>query len=100
MRFQLRETMENAAALINKTSNPFVKAFIAVLLISYIQPFEDGNKRTARLVGNVVLLARNVCPLSYRSVDEADYKKAMVLFYEQNNVRTFKELFIQQYKFL
>lgn len=97
--YQLRETMENAAALINKTSNPFVKAFIAVLLISYIQLFEDGNKRTARLVGNAILSAYNVCPLSYRSVDEADYKKALILFYEQNNVRFFKELFIQQYKF-
>ncbi|MDP3015296.1 MAG: Fic family protein [bacterium] len=97
--YQLREAMENATALINKMSNPFVKALIAVLLMSYIQPFEDGNKRTARLVGNAILLAHNICPLSYRSVDEADYKKTTILFYEQNNIRAFKELFIQQYKF-
>ena len=97
--YQLREALENAAASVNKITDPFSKALAAILLISYIQPFEDGNKRTARLVGNAALLAHNVCPLSYRSVDEADYKKATILFYEQNNVRTFKELFVQQYKF-
>jgi len=97
--YQLREAMENMAALINKTQNSFVRALLAVLLISYIQPFEDGNKRTARLVGNAILLAHNICPLSYRSVNETDYKKAIILFYEQNNVRAFKELFLQQYKF-
>jgi len=41
-------------------------------MISYIQPFEDGNKRTARLLGNAILLANNYCPLSYRSIDEND----------------------------
>ncbi|MEK7162803.1 MAG: Fic family protein [Patescibacteria group bacterium] len=97
--YQLREAMENMANLINKEKNPFFKALAAVLLISYIQPFEDGNKRTARLIGDAIFLAHNVCPLSYRSIDEADYKKAIILFYEQNNVRFFKELFIQQYKF-
>ena len=68
-------------------------------MISYIQPFEDGNKRTARILGNAILLANNTCPLSYRSVNEADYKKAMVLFYEQNSARFFKELFTEQFKF-
>jgi Fic family protein len=68
-------------------------------MISYIQPFEDGNKRTARILGNALLLANNACPLSYRSVNEGDYKKAILLFYEQNNINLFKELFINQFKF-
>jgi len=70
-----------------------------ISLISYIQPFEDGNKRTARLAGNAILLANNVCPLSFRSIEESDYKKATLLFYEQNNARFLKELFISQFKF-
>jgi len=47
----------------------------------------------------VFLLANNACPLSYRSVNEADYKKAVIIFYEQNSARFFKELFIEQFKF-
>ena len=48
----------------------------------------------------VFILAHNTCPLSYRSVNEADYKKAAILFYEQNSARLFKELFIEQFKFV
>ena len=62
-------------------------------------PFEDGNKRTARLIGNALLVEHDYCPLSYRSIDEAEYKKAMILFYEQHSARYFKELFIQQFTF-
>lgn len=96
---QVREAIEKTTALINDFPDSFSKALAAILLISYIQPFEDGNKRTSRLLGDAILLAHDVCPLSYRSIDEADYKKAIILFYEQNNARFFKELFIQQYKF-
>ena len=63
-----------------KLTDPFSKAIFTILMISYIQPFEDGNKRTSRLLGNAVLLSGDICPLSYRSINEADYKKAVVLF--------------------
>ena len=68
-------------------------------MISYLQPFEDGNKRTSRILGNAILLANDICLLSYRSVNESDYKKGMILFYEQNYVKYFKELFVEQFKF-
>jgi Fic family protein len=68
-------------------------------MISYLQPFEDGNKRTSRILSNAILLANNFCPLSYRSINEADYKKGIIIFYEQNNLRYFKELFVEQFKF-
>jgi Fic family protein len=96
--FQIKEAMENLVSIINETENPLEKALTAVLMISYIQPFEDGNKRTARILGNALLLAYNYCPLSYRSVDEIEYKKGIILFYEQNNAFYFKQLFIEQYR--
>jgi len=68
-------------------------------LISYIHPFMDGNKRTARIVSNAILINKKHCPLSFRTVDSLDYKKAMLLFYEQNNISHFKEIFIKQYEF-
>ncbi len=96
---QIKEKMEQLVVLINQTKDPFSKAFIAIVMLSYIQPFKDGNKRTARLIGNAILLAHDTIPLSYRSVDEADYKKGMILFYEQNSFRHFKEIFIEQFIF-
>jgi len=98
--FQIREALEKMIAKLNQASlPPLAKSLAIILLISYIQPFEDGNKRTARLLGNAILLANNYCPLSYRSIDEGDYKKATLLFYEQNSAKFFKELFIEQFKF-
>jgi len=96
---QIKEIMEKTIRLINNLKDPFTKTLLAILLISYIQPFADGNKRTARLLGNAILLAYQACPLSFRSVNEADYKKAIIIFYEQNNLCFFKELFIEQFKF-
>jgi len=98
--YQIREMMEKTVYVANKKlDGPFSKAIFTTLMISYIQPFEDGNKRASRLLGNAILLANNACPLSYRSVNEADYKKAVIIFYEQNSARFFKELFIEQFKF-
>lgn len=96
---QIRESLEMMCELINTKDNGFEKALLAMVLISYIQPFEDGNKRTGRMLSNALLIAFDTCPLSYRSVDSLDYKKAMLLFYEQNNISAFKQLFIEQNKF-
>ena len=96
---QIREAMESMIKTINSMRDVFSKALFVVAVLSYVQPFEDGNKRTARLLGNALLLANDACPLSFRSVNEADYKKALIIFFEQNNIRAFKELFIEQFKF-
>jgi len=97
--FQIREALESACKLVNKKENVFEKALLILVLISYIQPFMDGNKRTARIVSNAILMNYKHCPISFRTVDSVDYKKAMLLFYEQNNISRFKEIFINQFEF-
>jgi Fic family protein len=97
--YQIKEALEKACKLVNETEDVFEKAIILMLLIAYIQPFVDGNKRTSRLSGNAILQSFDFCPLSYRSMDEGEYKKAMLLFYEQNNISYFKELFLKQFEF-
>lgn len=97
--FQIYEALEEMCKLINKKQNVFEKALLILLLISYIQPFADGNKRTARIVCNAILLHHEHCPISFRTVDSLEYKKAMLVFYEQNNISAFKEIFIGQFEF-
>ena len=97
--FQIREAMRDACKLINSKYNIFEKALLTLLLLSYIQPFSDGNKRTARITSNAILIANDYCPLSFRSVDSIDYKKAMLIFYEQNNLYAFKQIFMEQFEF-
>ena len=97
--YQIAEAIEALNKTISRIPAPYAKALIAILGISYIQPFEDGNKRTARLAANAVLLSHGLAPLSYRSVDENDYKEAMLVFYELNSIEPFKKIFIEQYAF-
>lgn len=96
---QIREAIEDTCALINGKTNPYEKAMLALLLVAYIQPFVDGNKRTSRLMANAILIANNCCPLSFRTVEADDYRAALLLFYEQNNISAFKKMFLEQVKF-
>lgn len=96
---QIREAVEDMCNLINGKEEPYEKALLALLLIAYIQPFMDGNKRTSRLIANAILIAANCCPLSFRTVAANDYRAALLLFYEQNNVSAFKRMFLEQVEF-
>ncbi len=97
--FQINEALSETCKLVNRKENIFEKALLILVLISYIQPFVDGNKRTARIVSNAVLMNFKYCPVSFRTVDSVDYKKALLLFYEQNNISSFKKIFIEQFEF-
>lgn len=97
--FQIKEAVTQMCDVINTKANIFEKALLGLVLLSYIQPFVDGNKRTARIISNAILFENGHCPLSFRTVDAIDYKKAMLIFYEQNNLQPMKEIFIDQYAF-
>jgi Fic family protein len=95
---QIKEVMQEMVDLINKKESFFEKSFLVLVLIAYIQIFDDGNKRTSRMISNAILLSHNSIPLSYRIIDVEEYKKAVILFYEINNISYFKQMFINQFE--
>ena len=97
--FQIKEALVSMCSLINSKKNVFEKALLSLVLISYIQPFSDGNKRTARIISNAILMNHHFCPISFRTIDSIEYKKAMLVFYEQTNINPFKNVFIGQFEF-
>ena len=50
-------------------------------------------------MANALLLSHDCAPLSYRSINESDYREAMLVFYEINSIIPFKKIFIDQYEF-
>lgn len=56
------------------------KALLALVFMAYLQAFNDGNKRTGRVLANALLHARSSLPLSLRTVGEDDYRHAIVAF--------------------
>ncbi|MBN1585634.1 Fic family protein [Candidatus Uhrbacteria bacterium] len=98
-RFQIREALESLSKAIGGVKTPYDKALLTLLGVSYIQPFEDGNKRTARLAANAVLLTHDCAPLSYRSVSLERYREASLTFHEINAIGPFRKIFVEQYLF-
>ncbi len=96
---QITDAIHALTKAVARMKNPYAKALFALAGISYIQPFEDGNKRTSRLMANALLLAHGCAPLSYRSLDIEAYREAMLVFYELNSLVPFKKIFIEQYDF-
>jgi hypothetical protein len=78
--------------------NPIEGAFFLWVNLAYLQPFEDGNKRTSRLSANLPLLLYNCAPLSFLDVDPVDYAMAMLGVYERLDVRLAGELFVWTYQ--
>ena len=89
--FQL--TLEKAAQI----TDPFEQAFFALVHLSYLQPFEDVNKRTSRLAANIPLIKNKLCPLSFVDVPMATYIEAMLAVYELNRVELLQDLFVWAY---
>jgi len=78
--------------------NPVECAFFLWVNIAYLQPFEDGNKRTSRLCSNLPLLLSNCAPLSFLNVEPADYAMAMLGVYEKQDVSLAVDLFDWTYR--
>ncbi|MEK7591780.1 MAG: Fic family protein, partial [Patescibacteria group bacterium] len=97
--WQICEALEKLIDIVNSTTYPLEKALIIIAVVAYIQAFTDGNKRTSRMLANAVLMAYDYYPISYRVVDENEYKQAMIHFYEQNSLYDIKKILIAQYEF-
>lgn len=78
--------------------NPVEAAFFLWVNIAYLQPFEDGNKRTSRMCANLPLMLSNCAPLSFLDVEADDYAIAVTGVYERRDVTLATELFAWTYR--
>ena len=78
--------------------NPFNQALYIHNNLAYLQYFADCNKRTARLMLNVVL--KNTSNMIYIPDEESvkEYLKSIVSYYETGDYTLFKKYFINSYK--
>ena len=90
---QLEEYLSLILRKADKIEDPFEKGFFLLIHLSYLQAFEDVNKRTARLSCNIPFIQHNLCPLSFVDVPQEDYFKSLLYFYETNQVEPVLELF-------
>ena len=93
----LRELFELILHKAKKIKDPFEQSFFLLAHLSYLQAFEDVNKRTSRLSCNIPFIKSNLCPLSFTDVARDDYTAALLAIYEINAIEPMLELFAWAY---
>lgn len=94
----LKECFDIFIKKLNQIEDPFEQSFFSLIHLSYMQAFEDVNKRTARLVANIPLIKKNLKPLSFTDVPGEAYVKALLGIYEKTAISLFKDLFVWAYQ--
>lgn len=93
----LKELFELILFKTRKIEDPFEQSFFLLVHLSYLQAFEDVNKRTSRLSCNIPFIKENLCPLSFTDVSRDDYTAALLTVYEKNNIEPMLELYAWAY---
>lgn len=87
-------SLDTAAAI----NDPFEQSFFALVHLSYLQPFEDVNKRVARLAANIPLVKHNLSPLSFIDVPKKSFVEGVLGVYEQNRIELLRDIFVWGYE--
>ena len=82
----------------NKIENPFEKAIYIHCNFAYIQPFYDGNKRTARMLQAITLANEDIMPLISKEKFIDKYLEAILNYYETGNYDKYTNFFKMAYK--
>ena len=83
---QLKEYAEVILTIISSVKNPTLRALLALALMPYLQTFEDGNKRTGRMLANAILISSLSRGFSLRKVTARQLALAYLAFYEFNSL--------------
>lgn len=94
----LNEYFQIALDTATAINDPFEQSFFALVHLSYLQPFEDVNKRVARLAANIPLIKHNLCPLSFIDVPKKSYVEGILGVYEQNRIELMRDIFVWGYE--
>ena len=93
----LKECFDLFIEKLNQIENQFEQSLFSLIQLSYMQAFEDVNKRTARLVANIPLIKKNLKPLSFTDVNQDAYIKALLGVYEKNDISLLRDLYVWAY---
>jgi Fic family protein len=79
-------------------ADPYEQAFFAMVFLPYLQPFQDGNKRTSRLSMNIPLLKHHLVPFSFADLRKRDYMFGLLAVYERQKTDFLAEAFVTAYQ--
>ncbi|MCY3883527.1 MAG: Fic family protein [Gammaproteobacteria bacterium] len=93
----LRELLSEILEKCREIKDPFEQSLFALVHLSYLQPFVDGNKRTARILANLPLIRSGMCPISFLGTPKSAYINGMLGVYELNRTELIRDVFVSTY---
>jgi len=94
----LDECFGQLASTAAAIADPFEQSFFLLVHLPYLQPFIDGNKRTARLAANIPFIRHNLVPLSFIDVDRESFTMGVLGVYEENDLGVLRDVFTFAYE--
>lgn len=95
---QIEEALQKTLQKADAIENPWEQSFFLLVHLPYLQPFSDVNQRTARLLTNLPLLRKNLCPLTFLDVPPDAYALATLGVYEFTRVELLRDLYVWAYE--
>jgi len=93
----LKKIFTDGIKEIQKINHPIIKAIVMFLFGAKCQFFYDGNKRTARLMTNGILLDAGYPILNIKAKDKLEFNKMMIDFYNSKDIKPFIEYLVNYY---
>lgn len=83
----------------NQINDPYEKSFFLLVHLPYLQPFEDCNKRSSRVMCNIPLLQAGITPVSWIDITNKhrEYTDAVISIYEFNDTLMLSEIFVDSF---
>lgn len=94
----LKDAFESFCEKANQIEDAFEQAFFTMTFLPYLQPFQDGNKRTSRLGMNIPLLKNRLAPFSFTDLRKRDYMFGLLAFYERGRHEFLSDAFVKAYQ--
>jgi Fic family protein len=94
----IEECFRQILILASSIENPFEQSFFLLVHLPYLQPFMDGNKRTARLAANLPFIRMNCTPIAFIDVAPEAFTDGMITVYELNRVELLRDVFVYAYE--
>jgi len=95
--YEIKSVLNNILQEQEKFENPLEQAIFLHCNIAKIQPFIDGNKRTARMLESIVMMNNGLIPVySAAEKDILHYRKGLISFYETGDYSLYKDYFLSR----
>lgn len=94
---EIKQALNRILYVQDQFKNPLEKAVFLHCNLAKLQPFIDGNKRTARMVESIAMMNADIIPVySSKDSDILNYRKGLVHFYETEDYNLYADFFLNK----